>query len=147
MSTPSMTVAELDQLVLEAFTLKAEIEVDEEKVSEKRKKLEGMKAQCVLALEEHGRDNYKTPAGTIGTTEKWSVNLPQSQEDKKALFTHFKSKGEEVLWKYATVNSNSLNSYFLAEWEAAKERGDGMGFTLPGLQEPKLFKTLSMRKR
>jgi hypothetical protein len=147
MSTPSMTVAELDKLVSDMFSLKNEIELEEEKISEKRKKLEGMKAQCVLALKEHGRDNYKTPAGTIGITEKWSVNLPQTMDDKKALFNHFKEKGPEILWRYATVNSNALNSYFLAEWEAAKERGEGMGFTLPGLQEPKLFETLSMRKR
>lgn len=147
MSTPSMTLAEMDKLLADMFSLKLEIEADEEKVSEKRKKLEGMKAQSVLAMKEHDRTSYKSDVGTISITEKWSVNVPQTPEDKKALFNHFKEKGQEVLWKYATVNSNSLNSYFLAEWEAAKERGEGMGFTLPGLQEPKLFETLSMRKR
>lgn len=147
MATPSMTVAELDKLVSDTFALRLEIEAEEEKTSEKRKQLEGMKAQCVLALKEHGRDNYKTPSGTISITEKWSVGVPQTPEDKKALFNYFKEKGPEILWRYATVNSNALNSYFLAEWEVAKERGEGMGFVLPGLQEPKLFETLSMRKR
>ena len=147
MATPSMTVAELDQLVADMFALKAEIELDEEKVSEKKKKLEGMKTQAVTALKEHERDSYKTKNGTIGISEKWSVTLPQTEDDKKALFNYFKSKGNEVLWRYATVNSNALQSFFLAEWEAAKERGEGMGFTLPGLKEPTLFESLRMTKR
>lgn len=142
---PEVTVQEMDQLVTDMFALRAEIDLDKEKLSAKNATLEQMQAKAVAAMKQLERENYKCTAGTVYITQKWRVNTPKEEADKKAFFVYLRDKG--ILWEYITVNSNSLNSYFMTEWENAKERGDGMGFKIPGIPEPSLFETVGMRKK
>lgn len=145
MSEPSISVQELDTLVKKTFELRAEKEALEEQVKDKNKELTALQSQIVAALKEHGRENYQSPAGTIYISQKWRVNLPKTEEEKKAMFAKLRDMG--IFWEYATVNSNSLNSLVMREWEAAKERGDGMTFAFPGVGQPELYETVGMRKK
>lgn len=140
----SITVTEFDGLIEKIFALKKEIESDEEKVSEKQKTLDSLKTKVISSLKEQERDSYKSPLGTVTISEKWRVKLPSEDSDKAALFEHLRERG--IFAKYATVNANSLNSLYLADWEAAKIVGNGMEFKMPGIGEPSLFETLHITK-
>jgi hypothetical protein len=143
--TASVTVADLDALVRQIFDQKLLIEEAEAGVTVLNKELARLEEKAVVCLEELERDNYKTEFGTIYINEKWRVNMPQTDEDKQALFGFLREKG--IFDKYATVNSNSLNSLYMAEWEAAIEDGKGMEFSMPGIGAPKLHKALGKRKK
>jgi hypothetical protein len=144
MSEKSVTVKELDSMIESLFKGRKEIEEDEEKVSEKRVKLEALKAKIVITLKEHERESYKSDFGTVTVSEKWRVKLPDNDLAKKELIEHLRERG--LFEKYVTVNSNSLNSLFMADWEAAKKNGLGMEFKMPGISDPSLFETLHITK-
>lgn len=140
-----VTVEQMDALVQAMFEQKAKVEAADEVTKALNKELSRMQMQAVAALKQLGRDNFKSPHGTVSIIERWRVSVPTDEEAKKELFKYFKEK--EILYRYATVNSNSLNSYYNEEWEIAKAEGRGMEFQLPGVGEPKLFETCGMRKK
>ncbi len=141
---PSVTVAQLDELVAKIFEKRKEIEAAELVTSKLNIELAKMKQDCVVYLKELGRENYKSPYGSISVQQKWRVNMPQTDAEKQALFEWMREKG--IYDKYATVNSASLNSLWNAEREAAAKRGELMEFEIPGLGAGKLFEDLGMRK-
>ena len=75
--------------------------------------------------------------------QKWRVNMPADDHAKRELFQHLRER--EIFDKYATVNSNSLNALFMRDWEEAKERGEGVTFSMPGIEAPKLFEALDFK--
>lgn len=143
--TEKISVKEMDALVESMFKKREEIDAQKEVLGKLNEELQSIEAQALAALKTLERDNYRSPLGTVSIVEKWRVNLPQTEEDKRALFEHLNSR--QIFFKYVTVNSNSLNSLFLADWEAAKQQGRGMEFKMPGVGDPKLYETLSLRKK
>ncbi len=144
MTDEKVTVADLDALVADIFEQRKKIEESEAATSLLNIELTKMKAKALNYLKSLGRDDFKSPMGTIRASLKWRVNLPASDEDKAKLFEHLRERG--LFDRYATVNSQSLNSLFMADWEAAKEEGRGMEFKMPGIGEPKSFEDLNVRK-
>lgn len=143
---PSVTVEELDALVQDLFKRKQEIKDEQEKVDAKTTELESLKAKIVVYLTELNREQYKTQHGTVSRSEKWNVTLPADDIAKAQLFDHLRSRG--IFEKYATVNSKSLNSLYMADWKAAQKEGPekGMEYRMPGINPPTLFVVLSMTK-
>ncbi len=139
-----VTVQDLDALVEVLFQLKKKIEESEEATTKLNKEKATLEMKIAGYLRDLGRDNFRAPDGTVSLREVWRVSLPKTDEAKAALFGWMREKG--IYDQYATVNANSLNSLFLAEWDAAKKQGEGIGFTLPGLAQPTLFETLSTLK-
>ena len=141
----SVTVQELDNLIAEIAKLREVTDTKKTELSQLNKELESMEFKAVAYLKELGRKSYKTDNGMITRVEKWRVNIPATPEAKNALFNYFKER--DLFDKYATVNSNSLNSYFMEEWENAKQRGEGMDFNIPGVDAPKLTEIISFRRK
>lgn len=139
-----VTVADLDALVEKIFAQRQKIEALGEETTKLNLELAKMKEQMVLYLKELGREKYATPMGVVSIKERWSVTTPKKPEDREAFFNYLKEKGlyEEMI----SVNSQSLNALFRSEWDAAIERGEAMGFKMPGVGDPKLFSDLSIRK-
>lgn len=82
----------------------------------------------------------------ISVTERLSVQTPKTPADKKAFFSWLKeTKGEDVFLHYQTINSQSLQSFFKAEWES-KSEDERLCFNMPGIGAPTLSKKLSVRK-
>jgi hypothetical protein len=142
-----VTVEEVENLCKSIAEKRLIIDEEKSKLTEKNKELDELEAKAVRYLEDLGKKSYKSEHGTVSITEKWRVNLPQTDEDKMAFFEYLRQKG--LFEKYATVNSNSLNSYFIAEWEAIKQSDPeaALNFRLPGICEPKLHKDISFRKK
>ena len=140
----SLTLADLDQFVKDLKDKRAEADTAKEALSEINKSIAQLESKAVALLKELGRKNFTSPSGTITVEQKWRVNLPTSDNAKMELFEHFKSRG--IFEKYATVNSNSLNSLYLSDWEEAKKEGRGMEFSMPGVDAPKLHEALKFIK-
>ncbi len=139
-----ITVEALDALVEQAFAKRVEIEAFNAQLTEKNKELMRLDAQITAALKDLNREDYKSRAGTVTLSTKWRVNLPQTDQDKKEFFDWLRERG--IFDKFATVNSNSLNSLYMAEWEAAKKRGEGMEFSVPGIGPAKSFQGVGYYK-
>ena len=143
MHSTSVTVAELDELIKKIAEKEAEIEAQKEVLTAKNKELATLEGKCVQYLTELDRKNYDSPFGKVSIAQKWRVNLPEDDRAKRELFDHLRERG--IFDKYATVNSNSLNSLYRQDWEAAKERGEGLEFSMPGIGAPKLFEALTFK--
>jgi hypothetical protein len=140
----AITVQDLDQLIAQISAKREEIEKSEAVTTGLNKELALLKAKAVNYLKELGRENFQSPHGTVRVSQKWRVNLPKTDDGKAALFEWMRGQG--IFDMYATVNSNSLNALYMAEWEAAKKRGEGLEFSMPGIDAPKLFEDLSYSK-
>jgi len=141
-----ITVADIEALVKTLAEKRLECEELKKPLTKANEELEAIEQKLVEALDEVGKDSYKSESGTVTRVNKWRVNLPQG-EDKLKFFEFLKERN--LFEGMATVNSNSLNAFFMEEWENAK-KGDPMAalnFSLPGIGEPKAYKTLSFRRK
>lgn len=144
MSEHSISVKELDEMVENLFKMKKEIQDEEDKISEKSKILEALKTKIIVTLKEHERESYRSDMGMVTVSQKWRVKLPANDIEKAKLIEHLRERG--LFEKYVSVNSNSLNSLFMTDWEIAQKEGKGMDFKMPGIDEPTLFETLHITK-
>lgn len=140
----SVTVEMLDQLVYDIAEKKKAIEAAELVTTNLNKEKSALEMKCVQFLKALNREKYVTPNGAVKINAKWRVNLPKTDADKQALFDWMREQG--IFDKFATVNANSLNALYMAEWEAAKRAGHGLEFSMPGIGERKFSEILEYRK-
>lgn len=138
-------VSEFETLIKKIMEKRAEIEKQSEVLKSLNKDLTELKGTAVAYLNQEGKSSYKGEAGTVSIRQKWNVTVPKTAPDKKALFDWLKE--ENLFEQYATVNSISLNSLYKSKLEDAEARGEGMGFSIPGVQAPTLFEDLAIRKK
>lgn len=141
-----VTVVELDNMVAHYFAMQRTKEDREAQVTAINKEIMALESKLVDMLKMLGRKDYRHPAGTVSIKQRWSVGLPQTDEDKAAFFAWLRERN--IFEKYATVNSASLNSLWAAEREAAirQDPTSVLTFNIVGLPAPRLFEGLSKRK-
>lgn len=110
--------------------------------------LESLESRFLEVLVALDRKNFQSAKhGMFYITGKSSVKTPKTDEEKTAFFNYLREKGGEALvLKYMTVNSQSLNAFYKEEFDLAKERGEAMDFTIPGVGEPTIVPSLGIRK-
>lgn len=142
-----MTVADIENLARELREKRAQVEELEKPLKVANKELSELEAKIVGALKEIGKDSYKSEYGTITQVKKWRVNLPSGPEEKAKFFEFLKKEG--LFEQMTTVNSQTLNSFFMERWEQLKKEDPvgALNFSIPGIGEPKVFETLSFRKK
>lgn len=143
----SVTVEQLEAMVKDYADLRSEIELDKVELSAKNETLDELEGKIAATLKELGKQSYKSEAGLISRVERWRVNLPQTPDEKQQLRDYLREKGLEDM---LTVNSNTMNSYYMKEWDEVKAHGDpeeAMNFRIPGIGEPKVHEILSFRKK
>lgn len=143
----SITISDMEALAKNLAEKRIEVENLKKPYSQACTELEELENKIVLTLKELGKDNYKSEYGTITRVNQWRFNLPKTPEDKAAYFQFLKEKG--VFEGMATVNANTHNSFCKEEWNAAKERDpmEALNFRIPGVEEAKVYETLSFRKK
>lgn len=142
-----ITVADLDALIIRYFDTLQIFKVQAEAVlTTVNKEVGSIEAKLATYLKALNRRDYKHPRGTVKIVNKWRVNGPQTDADKAALFGWLKERG--IYDKYATVNVTSLNSLYMAEWEALKKTDPeaALTFSMPGVGERKLFESIGKNK-
>ena len=132
-----ITVAAIDNLIKDTLELDAAVDGIKEVTTILNKAIMSLESKAGAYLKALEREDYVSPYGEAKIVGKWRVSLPQSDEDKMLLFEHLKAR--KIFEKYATVNSNSLNSLFMADWEAAKKKDAeaAVMFSMPGVPDPK----------
>lgn len=99
--------------------------------------------EIVKILEALNIDSISAEGFMFFIEEKSSVKIPRSNEDKEKFFAYLKSIG--VYDEIVSVNSQTLNSLFKSLSEQALENGV-LDFQIPGIEEPKTYKSLRMRR-
>lgn len=143
-----VSVAAMDALMKEMFDLRADIDEKAAAMTELQKKLTALQFKAAENLKALERTSYSTEHGTVSLRKMWRFNLPQGLEEKKKAFQYLKKQGgEELLYQYVTMNSNSYSSFCNTEWEEAKKKGEGMEYRSPHGTEASLSETVVMRKK
>lgn len=133
----TVTVKELDDLVELLAQKEKECDAQSEVTKLLNKEYAAIEGRIVNYMKELEREQYDSPFGKIKIKQQWRVNMPGDDNEKRLLFDHLRERG--IFDKYATVNSNSLNALYMADWREAQARGEGMTFAMPGVPAPKLF--------
>lgn len=111
------------------------------------RKLEELEGQMLVYLNHFRKTSYDVAGvGTLYITTRSSVLIPRSPEDKKALLSWLRSKGEAVYLDKVSVNAQTLNSLYNEEHEIAEREGSLDTFFIPGVGAPKKMQVLSLRK-
>lgn len=126
---------------------KAVVDNVKEKLEAEVSHLEALKADAIKSLDSLELTKQHLPGvGTAYIQTKFSVTVPKTPEAKVELFDYIREKkGPDVLLGLQTINSQSLNSFYDAESTLAAEAGN-FRWALPGVGEPKAYKTLNLRK-
>ena len=141
----SITVEEMNKKVEEIRAKEAEYE-EAKKVSTKLGyEVDSLYEQVGQMLLDLGQDSFKTPLGTVSLRKRTSFKVPKDEESRTAFFNKLKEMG--VFEGMITVNSNTLNSFLKAEYEAAEARGEDMvTYRFDGIEPPTTSVTASLRK-
>lgn len=141
----NVTVKALDLLAEKMALKEKEIEKVEEGLKKLKEELNVMEAKATAHLTELNRKDYDSPFGKMKVDNKWSVRMPENDLEKEKLWKWMREQG--IFGKYATVNSNSLQSLFKSEKAKleATDKEAAAFFTLPGLGAPELFRKLDFK--
>lgn len=142
-STP-VTVAGFRELCLAFLDQRAKKDDATAALKVEETKLRDLEGKLLMHMEETEQEQVHIPGrGKIHTVDRFTVPVPKNMDDKKAFFKHLTERG--IFFEMASVNSQTLNSFYKSEMEAAIARGDS-DFKLPGIAEPSHIRTLSVRK-
>lgn len=133
---------DLNSLIEKIVELEEDIEAHKRVVKGLNEQLGLIENQAIEALTALNLTSVKHEKGTLILTTRFSVKNPATPEDKKAFYDYLKEK--QLFENMVSVNSNSLNAWYKAEMEAAKQSGD-FGFKVPGIAEPSAYQQVSLR--
>lgn len=102
-----------------------------------------IEAEILQRLEAEDLLSVKTTAGNISVSRRFNVRLPDSPEKYEEFWEWAKRNGHYEHLR--SLNSQRLNSWYKAELEAARIRGD-LEFQVPGLGGESVQTYLSLTK-
>lgn len=130
------------ELVTKMFLYRKKIEMVEETLKELNGDLTKIKEEIKECLTAADLDQFDVPeVGKVYIKNIYNWKLPQG-EARQAFFDYLKQNNQEDM---LTVNHNTFNSFCKKKLEEAQERGE-ISLDIPGVEEPTLFQTVSMRK-
>lgn len=144
MDPKQMTIEEFEDLLDEAYELKLEAEELDEKKKAKEKELADKNKVIMAEFERLDKTSYDGRRCKITRVQRPTVTVPKEPQAREAFFEYLKKK--EIFDQMVTVNHQTLNSFYKAEYENAVERGDH-AFQIPGVGEPKVQEYLTFRKK
>ncbi len=129
-----MTVKELDELIQKLYEQDKKIDDKKAELTELNKEYTRLEFRAAAHLKELGRDNYASEFGKVEFKEEWRVKMPTEDIKTKEFLSYLKSN--DLFDQMVTVHAQKLKAWYNREWEAAKERGEGMEFSVPGIDAP-----------
>lgn len=141
----TITVEQMNQKIADIRAKEEEYEAAKKISTALGYEVDSLYSQVGQMLLDLGQDSFKTPLGTISLRKRQSFKIPKDENSRIAFFN--KLKEMDVFESMITVNSNSLNSFLKAEWEAAEARGEDMvTYRFDGIEPPTISVTASLRK-
>ena len=139
-----VTIKELEEKCAQIAAKRAEVDVAKDALKVIQTALDQLESELVATLEGLGRTSFDSTKGRFGISYRSSVRIPAG-DDRARFFDYLRSIDEfEPL---ITVNSQTLNSWYKQKMEMAKEAGNLLDFSIPGIQAPTLSPTLSFTKK
>lgn len=139
----SVTVEEMKAQVSKINALRGK----EAELSQAKKvvtdELELEEKKMIEMLEASDLTQFRGEEGLAFISYKTSVKTPKTEEDRAAFFQYLKDKG--LYDQMITVNSQTLNSFYKAEFAEAQEKGNS-DFKVPGINEVEVRPQLSFRR-
>jgi len=141
----SVTTEELDAAVSRMAEAKKEYDAKKKESNEAHAIWQSRAEYVQRLLEKAGKKSYKVDGvGTASIVEKLKVTVPSAPEDKAAFFTWLReTEGVDSFNHYATVNYQSLNSFYNLKYEESENKDT---FEIPGLSSPESVKELRFRR-
>lgn len=134
----------IEQISLAYSKKRDEIDILKAQLSTMENEKREMEHKLITALEANSKERWDIAGiGTLSTVHKWNFTQPKSPEAKNHFFNYLKTAG--IFEELVSVNYQTLNAFCKREMEVAKERGQS-DFQIPGIDEPQLYKTISLRK-
>lgn len=117
--------------------------IDEMSAAKKleEKKLYSLEQKMLATLEAIGKSSYQAKVGTLYISNRKSVKVPATPEDREAFFNYLRERG--IFEKMITVHSATLTSYYNAEFDEAV--AEGRDLEIPGIGEPTITQSIGFR--
>lgn len=140
----SISLEKMDELIEKAWKIKQEAKELADQKTEKEKELQKINKEILEQLEASDKTSYDAKSCKAVRVSKFTVSIPKDPDEKAKFFSYLKKR--DLFENMATVNHNTLNSFYTQELEEAERQGN-LDFEIPGLGEPKLQEYLTFRKR
>ncbi len=136
-----INLVEFEALCSELFKQRKVIEEKKEEIKKEQVKYDELESKVIGVLTDTGKEKYHVENfGTLYFSNRETVSMPKDPEARAKFFTYLKEKGHYE--SLITVNSQTLNSYYRQEADAA----NSPDFKIPGLNAPSVIKSLGMRR-
>jgi hypothetical protein len=140
----TLTIEDLDKMILEYVEARKVYEEAKDISSEKYSLLSAVENKCMAALKAVGKRSYKLEGvGTFSRIMKEVVTVPKTLENKRDLYCWISGKyGNDVLDEMTSINHAKLNSFYNEEASKSKDPL----FSIPGISAPTHVENVSFRK-
>lgn len=137
-------LAAMDEMISELVALKLVKEKIELELKEQTDLYEKKKDKVLSVLKNAGKKSYKVDGlANVIITQTPQVKMPKGLTEKEEFFSYLRDKG--IFTEMVSVHSQTLNSWYKTEFENYANSGK-IGFKIPGLEEPTVRESLSIRK-
>lgn len=138
------TMGELHKLCESFHKIKSQIDGVKDTLERLELEKKENEAKIINLLNEFKMPSIKNEFGNFIISNRFTVQTPKTPEEKSAFFSYLKELG--IFDELISVNSQTLNGWYRQEMDAALDRGE-VNFMVPGIAEPKMVQTLSLRKK
>ncbi len=138
-TSEDVTVATFETLCDSMIKQKKIVDELKERLKDESGIMEKMKTKFMAHMTDQKKKKYQANSGTFSVTDKTSVKVPKSPEDRALFFGWLRDKG--VFQSVITVNSQTLNSIYKQEFDAAEDPH----FKIPGINAVTTYQTLNIR--
>lgn len=145
METKEVSTKTLDTEIAELSKLRETYQGMKSEASAAHLRLKEQETKVLNLLDIADKKSYKVDGlGTVSKIEKLAVTTPKTTDAKRDFFSWIReTMGEDAVWAYASVNSNTLNSLYNTQTEEYAERGETLD--IKGIDMPTTRTTLSFR--
>lgn len=140
-SAAKVSLEQFEKLCEDCANKYAEIKEMEDQVDAEKKELTAMKNKVLEYMNQLKKSKYSANAASFSVSDKLSVKVPKTPEDKALFFNWLKKEG--LYDSLVTVNSQTLNSLYNEEFK----RNNNADFEIPGVGKASYYQTLNMRRK
>lgn len=129
-----MEIESMKLAVCKLVDLKVDYQEKKEIADNLYKAVKEAEQEVVEMLEKSGLDKFTVPGvGTATRAERVNWKTPKGIPEKKEFFKYVQERlGDEGFWTYATVNSQSMNSFCREQLEQGTASIPGLGAPVSG---------------
>lgn len=139
------TIADIEHLCQTYSELRSRKDELSKTLSGLEDEISAVSSKIIESLDSSGKERWDiNGVGTISVVHRFTYKVPKTPDQKEQFFGFLKEKG--IFEDLISVNSQTLNAFAKREMELAKESG-ATDFSIPGLEEPALDKTIQLRRQ